>query len=137
MARDTYHQLVVSILEKDGWSITHDPLLVKTALANVEIDLGAQKLVGALKNNKKIAVEIKSFIGNSKLQDLYQALGQYGFYYSALRRQEPDRVLYLAVPLHAYDFFFKDPIAEEIVQNMNLRFLVYSKNTESIISWTD
>gem|GEM_PF-7061351 len=34
MARDKYHDLIIQLLEKDGWMITHDPLIVKTALDN-------------------------------------------------------------------------------------------------------
>lgn len=137
MARDRYHDLIRHLLEKEGWSITHDPLYVRTALAKLEIDLGAEKLIGAEKEGKKIAVEVKSFVGHSKMQDLYQALGQYGYYLPALRRQEPDRVLYLAIPQIAYEFFFQDPIAEEIVDTHKLKFLVYSKRTESLVTWTE
>ncbi|MEM7658817.1 MAG: element excision factor XisH family protein [Bacteroidota bacterium] len=86
-----------ALLEADGWEVTHDPLFVKTALATVEIDLGAEKVLGAEKGGNKIAVEVKSFIGHSKLQDLYKALGQYGYYLPALRRQEPDRKLIIFI----------------------------------------
>ncbi len=117
--------------------ITHDPLVVKTALGNVEIDLGAEKLIGAEKQGRKIAVEVKSFIGHSKLHDLYKALGQYVFYQPALRRQEFDRKLYLAIPQTAYEFFFRDPLAIEISDAHDLKFLVYNKKSQKIILWQD
>ena len=44
------------------------------------VDLGAEKLIAAEKENQKIAVEIKSFIGNSQVADLEQALGKYILY---------------------------------------------------------
>ena len=92
------------LLENEGWNITHDPLFIRTGLGRLEIDLGAEKLIAAEKEGKKIAVEIKSFIGHSKLHDLYKALGQFTFYQPALHRQEPDRLLYLAIPESAYEF---------------------------------
>jgi len=42
-------------------------------------------LIGAEKQGRKIAVEVKSFIGHSKLHDLYKALGQYVFYIIELK----------------------------------------------------
>ncbi len=136
MARDKYHSLVRELLEQEGWTITHDPLYVKTALGKVEVDLGAEKLIGAEKEGEKIAVEIKSFIGRSKLQDLYKALGQFIFYLPALKRQEPDRELYLAIPQAAYKFFFRDSIAEEIITTNQLKFVVYDIDDSKITLWT-
>ncbi len=136
MAKDKYHELIKQLLEEDGWVITHDPLYVRTGLGTVEIDLGAEKLIGAEKEGNKIAVEVKSFIGHSKLHDLYKALGQFVFYLPALKRQEPNRILYLAIPQTAYDFFFSDHIAEEIVSTNQLKFVVYDKTDHKIILWT-
>ena len=63
MARDKYHNVVRRALEKDGWTITHDPLRYKIGSRKIEVDLGAEQLIGAEKGTEKIAVEIKSFIG--------------------------------------------------------------------------
>lgn len=89
MARDLDHELVVQLLEAEGWIITDDPYYVATGLGRVEIDLGAERLLAAEKGEEKIAVEIKSFVGHSKLQDLYKALGQFVFYLPVLKRQDP------------------------------------------------
>ena len=43
----------------------------------VEIDLGAERLIGAEKLGKKIAVEVKSFLSASALSDFHTALGQF------------------------------------------------------------
>ncbi|MEN0048323.1 MAG: element excision factor XisH family protein [Bacteroidota bacterium] len=94
-------------------------------------------MIGAEKEGQKIAVEIKSFIGHSKLHDLYNALGQYVLYSPALNRQEADRKLYLAIPKSAYEFFFSDPIAQEIVKSNNLRFIVFDPKEEKIVLWID
>lgn len=67
MAKDIYHQLVREALEKDGWTITHDPYILKKKLlgAKLEIDLGLEKIITAEKGIEKIAVEVKSFIEES------------------------------------------------------------------------
>ncbi|MEG4047015.1 element excision factor XisH family protein [Microcoleus sp. Pol17C6] len=45
------------------------------------IDLGAEQLLAAENNYRKIAVEVKSFIRESRIADLEKALGQYTLYY--------------------------------------------------------
>lgn len=57
MAKDKYHQLVKNALITEGWIITDDPLYIPTFKRTVQIDLGAERLIGAEKANLKIAVE--------------------------------------------------------------------------------
>ena len=58
--RDVYHLAVRTALEKDGWTITDDPLTVPTPGVDFHIDLGAARdLIGATKGGEEIAVEIK------------------------------------------------------------------------------
>ena len=65
-AKDIFHDTVRSALEKDGWTITHDPLFIKvTSKVKTQIDLGAEKLLSAERGMHKIAVEVKSFVGLS------------------------------------------------------------------------
>jgi hypothetical protein len=52
-AKDIYHHIVITALEKEGWLITHDPLHVKYRAMNLSIDLGAEHLVSAEKMDKK------------------------------------------------------------------------------------
>ncbi len=76
-AKDIYHDAVKNALIKDGWKITDDPLILSIGKKDLFIDLGAEKLIAAEKDQQKIAVEIKSFLGNSQVNDLENALGQY------------------------------------------------------------
>ena len=41
------------------------------------VDLGAEKLIGAEKEGKQIAVEIKSFLRQSLISEFHNALGQF------------------------------------------------------------
>lgn len=64
-AKDVYHHVVITALEKDGWLITDDPFKLKCGTKDLYIDLGAEKLIAAEKDQQKIAVEIKSFLNPS------------------------------------------------------------------------
>lgn len=85
-AKDIYHDCVKNALIKDGWKITDDPLSLKIGKKDIFIDLAAEKLLAAEKQGKKIAVEVKSFIGISEVEDLKNALGQYILYEKILLR---------------------------------------------------
>ena len=62
--RDKIHDLVASALTKDGWEITHDPFTMRIGKLDLQVDLGAERLLAAEKGDEKIAVEIKSFLGS-------------------------------------------------------------------------
>ncbi|NER52957.1 MAG: hypothetical protein F6J92_41235 [Symploca sp. SIO1A3] len=69
MARDLFHKTVKNGLIKEGWQITDDPFFVKVGGVEFFIDIGAEKLIAAEKDDERIAVEIKSFINPSSISD--------------------------------------------------------------------
>src|SRR3954463_401373 len=69
-AKDHYHDCVKNALIKDGWVITHDPLRLPWGKKDLYVDLGAEQLLAAEKGEVRIAVEIKSFLGRSEVDDL-------------------------------------------------------------------
>ncbi|MBW4506951.1 MAG: XisH family protein [Scytonematopsis contorta HA4267-MV1] len=77
MAKDIYHNTLKIALEKDGWVITNELFRLTIGSRSIYIDLIAEKLLVAEKEGCKIAVEIKSFISPSPINDLENALGQY------------------------------------------------------------
>lgn len=133
--KDTFHDLVREALEKDGWIITDDPLTVRYGGVNLYIDLGAETLLAAEKESRKIAVEIKSFIGASPVADFHMALGQYINYRVGLDLKESERILYLAVPVDVYDSFFVLPFVEEVIQQLKVRLMVYDYKHGVIVKW--
>jgi hypothetical protein len=104
-------------------------------IADLEIDLAAEKIIGASRGNTKIAVETKSFISKSWLHDFYKAVGQFGFYSLTIEEEEPERQLYLAMPDNAYKYIFRDPISKKLAENNKMRFIIYNIETEKIIEW--
>lgn len=75
--KDRFHELVKQALIQTGWKITDDPLYLSIGNVNIQIDLAAEPLIAATKDERKIAVEVKSFISASQITDFYGALGQY------------------------------------------------------------
>lgn len=72
-AKDIYHDCVKQALIKDGWSITKDPLRLRWGRKDMYVDLGAEKLFLAEKQNVTIAVEIKTFAAVSEVNALEKA----------------------------------------------------------------
>ena len=123
-AKDRFHAVVRIALEKEQWQITDDPLRLEVGGTKFEIDLGAQQLLAAERDQEKIAVEIKTFLSDSPLTDYHAALGQFLNYRLAVEISDPTRILYLAVPVVAYETFFK----RELAQN-SCFFLMRKKST--------
>ena len=137
MAKDLFHQVVKDALLKDGWNITHDPFPVDYGDVQMQIDLGAERLLAATKDKTIIAVEIKSFVRPSAISEFHTAVGQYLNYRRALRNQEPNRVLYLAVPSQTYDEFFRLRFIEEGIEEYQINLLVYDVEDRRIVKWTN
>lgn len=136
-ARDVFHQAVKAALVKDQWLITDDPFVLQVGGVDMYVDLGAEKLLAAEKDNRQIAVEIKSFLGPSLVSDFHLALGQFLNYRTALSQQEPHRRLYLAVPLEPYNTFFALPFIRTVVSQHQLALIVYDAVTQEVMEWID
>ncbi|GAB4194674.1 MAG: hypothetical protein Fur006_40600 [Coleofasciculaceae cyanobacterium] len=55
-------------------------------------------------------------------------------YKVVLEEQEPDRVLYLAIPEDTYEEFFSRRLVKMSVTRMQLKLLVFNPLTEEIVS---
>lgn len=134
-AKDRFHDAVKNALIKDGWKITHDPFRLDFGFTDTYIDLGAEKVITADKDDEKIAIEIKSFISKSELYEFYTALGQFLGYRLALKRVEPERVLFLAVPKETNDSLFHQTIIADLVLENEVKIIVYNSIEEVIVEW--
>jgi hypothetical protein len=135
-AKDVFHEVVKKALQKDGWQITHDPLSISVGGVNLSIDLAAEKLIAAEREGEKIAVEIKSFLERSSaISEFHTALGQFINYRGALRRRQPDRVLYLAVPLTTYKTFFSLDFPRDMIEENQVKMIIYDVEHEVIAEW--
>jgi len=78
--KDSHHDLVRNALEKDGWTVTHDPFTIRLEDVKFYVDLAAEKTIETDGETRKIAIEIKVFGGLSFLNEFEKAVGQYLIY---------------------------------------------------------
>ena len=135
MAKDAYHDIVKRALLKDGWIITHDPFVLKYKDLTVFADLGAEKIFVQDQNESKIIVEIKVFGGKSKTTEFEKAKGQYDIYLFALRKNEINRILFLAISKEIYESIFLRPSIQEIVAEEKMNLLVFDTEKEEVVRW--
>jgi len=135
-AKDAFHEIVRTALEHDGWTITHDPYHIDLGFVDFYIDLGAERLIAANKNQEKIAVEIKTFLAPSTISEFHTAIGQFINYRIALEEEGADRLLYLAVPLDIYKRFFKYPFIQTVIHRNQIPLLVYDTEKQEVAKWT-
>ncbi|MDQ3815912.1 MAG: fatty-acid synthase [Armatimonadota bacterium] len=135
--RDAFHEAVVKALLAAGWTITDDPLTLPFGVRTLFVDLGAQSPLAAEKAGRKIAVEVKSFLTKSPLPEWERAIGQYLLYSFLLRRLDPERVLFLAVPDAVFRGLLSEPLSQDFIAEQAIKLIVVSKADEVIEKWIE
>lgn len=135
MVKDRFHNVVRTALEKEDWKITADPYEISVDDVDFEIDLAAEQLLAAELGQRKIAVEVKSFISTSNVSEFHTTLGQFLNYRDALEKIEPNRQLYLAVRVPIYESFFQRRFIASAVERYQLQLVIYDVEQEVITRW--
>jgi hypothetical protein len=135
MAKDKIHTPVKEALIQEGWIITDDPLYIKVGNLTIFVDLGAERVIGAEKDGERIAVEVKTFSNPSFMTALYEAIGKYAVYRKALKLDESDRTLYLAMPEDVYDRYSKEALFIGSLDDENINLILFETNIEKITRW--
>ncbi len=136
MSKDYFHPVVKAALIREGWDVNHDPLELSVGGVDMEIDLGAERIIAAERQGQKIAVEVKSFLASSSaITEFHRALGQFINYRAALRIDTSERILYLAVPDVAFNTFFQLDFPKLMVQENQVKLLVYDPSAQSDLLW--
>ena len=101
------------------------------------IDIGAERTIGAERDGERIAVEIKRFLKSSPVQDLKEAVGQYILYGDIMAKspEDSDRTLYLAVREETHRVVFSKEQTQRLLQNRNIRLIVFQPEQEVILQW--
>jgi XisH protein len=140
MAKDFFHEAVREALEADGWKITHDPysLFTKNKAGKritLPIDLGAERVIAAQKDAEKIAVEVKSFLMPSVINEFHKALGQYLQYRLGLADQEPERLLFLAIPEKVMEKIEDIELLIKSLNTFSVWVLIFDPEKKRVIKW--
>jgi hypothetical protein len=135
--RDDLHFPVRRALLKEGWTITHDPIVIAFKDLRLKVDLGAERYLAAEKEGRKIAVEVKDFDRNAMATELQKLIGQLQLYQWALEEYSPDRDLYLAVSNVVYDEYIQDEQTafHAIVERKRINLIVCDIEREVILQW--
>ena len=92
-------------------------------------------MFGAEKDNQRIAVEVKTFGNPSFITAFYEAVGKYVVYRKALRLEESDRTLYLAMPEDVYIRYINEPLFTGTLQDENVNSILFETDIEKITQW--
>jgi hypothetical protein len=133
--RDDFHFPVRRALEKEGWTITHDPLPLTFEDMDLQADFGAERTFAAEKDGQKVAVEVKDFDSASATNELQKVIGQLRLYQWALDEAESDRELFLAISQAVYDKHFQRPSFRKAMQRSGVNLLVFDEIEEVIMQW--
>ena len=135
--QDAYHNQVRKALEKDGWTVTHDPLTIRLEDVKFYVDLAAEKMIEADGETRKVAIEIKVFGGLSFLNEFEKAVGQYLIYKQFLGDLFPERILFLAIANDVFEESFSLPSIQAVVARQGIKLLVFNPEIEEIIKWIE
>lgn len=135
--KDSYHDSVRNALEKDGWTITHDPFTIRLEDVKFYVDLAAEKTIEANGETRKVAIEIKVFGGLSFLNEFEKAVGQYLIYKQFLGDLFPERILFLAVSTDVFEESFSLPSIQAVVVKQEIKLLVFNPETEEVTKWME
>jgi XisH protein len=137
-ARDLYYDLVRNALRQDGWRITHNPLRLGLPAHSIQAsqrEAAEEPLLAAEKDERKIAVLVKSFVGRCEVADLQKAVEHVRLYRTRLSATEPDRVLYLAVRQTTYREYFAGAAGARLLARRPILCIVFDPRTETIVRW--
>jgi hypothetical protein len=135
-AKDIYHEAVKNALIKDGWTITADPYPLEYEDVELYPDLAVEKLISETQKQRKIIIEIKSFISLSIMKDFELALGQYILYRDLIQlAQDEYQEIYLAIKDEIYDTFFQRKSIKAVVKLHQIALLIINTEKEEIVQW--
>lgn len=129
-ARDKYHNTVIHALEKDGWLIVRQQVLITIGKRHLWLDLKAER------DGQSIYVEVKGFETDYSLVDyLYASIGQCVTYLATIDHLKLGVPFYLAVPQKALNGILNEVIGQIAVQRAGIQLMRFDIEREEIVQW--
>lgn len=67
--------------------------------------------------------------------EFHTALGQYLDYELGLEEQEPDRLIFLALPMKAFQKISQIPLLLKALNRFKVKVIIFNPDSEKIIQW--
>jgi hypothetical protein len=136
-AIDQCEPAVIRALQKAGWIVTHQPYSIHIVEPGRSNYVYADLRLRHSRNSRTIIVtEVKCFADKRQLMDdLYESIGQYATYRSALALENLQLPLYLAIPLAVYATFFQKPLVQRVINDVQVKLVIVDTEKEEIIQW--
>ena len=129
-AKDKYHDTVIRALEKDGWRIVRQQVLITVGTRHLWLDLKAER------DGQFIYVEVKGFETHYSIVDyLYASIGQCVTYLAAIDHLKLGVPLYLAVPQKALNGILSEVIGQIAIQRAGIQLMSFDIDREEILQW--
>jgi hypothetical protein len=133
-ARDAFHETVKLALGRERW-LNIAPITLRYGKTKLEVDLGAERFLIAQKGSIQIAVEVKSFAAASVVYEFHQAIGQYLHYRMVLKRSQPQRIPYMALPTEVYERSFQEKFFQDSVKENQVNLILVEASSKEISLW--
>ena len=82
-------------------------------------------------------MEVKSFLNPSMIHDFLRANGQYNGYRIVIRKKKINRILYLALPVFAYEKLIEYEFIQDIIEENRIKFILFDHKEKIIVSWKE
>jgi hypothetical protein len=132
---DLYHDTVRDALRKDGWRLTHTALQLKARAESGAGELWEGPWLIAAKDERKVAVVVRGFVGRSTLADITHTWEQLGLSRPRLHAMDADRVVYLAVRQATYSACFGGTQGDLLLAKEHMQLIVFDPRAEVIVQW--
>lgn len=80
-------------------------------------------------------MEVKRFVHISILHDFLLVVGQYYVYSKILLKNDPERMLFVALPDFVHNRIIKFEWAQEVTSDLRMKFILYDTNLKIITAW--
>ncbi len=110
-------------------------MTLRYGVTKLEIDLSAERVVAAQKEDVQIAVEVKSFAAPSVVYEFHQAIGQYLHDRMVLRRLQPQRIPYLSLSIEVYERFFRTDFFQDSLEEHRVNLILVDPGSKEITQW--
>jgi len=137
MAKDLIHDAVSNALTNDDWEITDEPYRLDYKNFTLKPDLAVERFSEDGGTLVRLIIEVKSFVGDSFVRELQQAIGQYTMYRDAIAMNNLDYDLYLAISEQAFIAHFHKSGTQFAVEQYQLKLLVVDVAKEKIVGWIE